>query len=345
VFIGAVVDDGLHLHLHGGALVSAIGPVLERALATRQGTSALIVYAPDHIPVPIDQPVCVETVRTSLGVSEIILLPRSARDIVEGPDLQRAVREAIGLTQASVVALAGVLPARTGLATRALTAEGQLLTTGHGATVVAMVRTIERALAETGRTWSQSRVGLLGYGAIGRAVHALAKAVLGEPASWVIVDPGVPGTASTLGDADLILGASSGGATLNPMTLAPGTLVIDDSFPRAFDDRSAILRMTSTSDVLLMGGGLLDVGPLERTSPFPEADAIRTRYGASWLPGCHAEAVLLAAYPELGATVGVVDRDRALALWQAVERAGWTAPPLHLGAWVLPERIIRSVWR
>ena len=47
------------------------------------------------------------------------------------------------------------------------------------------------------------------------------------------------------------------------------------------------------ANVTLVGGGQLDVGPLRRQSPFPQAPAVRTAFGDRWLPGCHAEALLL----------------------------------------------------
>jgi predicted amino acid dehydrogenase len=146
-----------------------------------------------------------------------------------------------------------------------------------------------------------------------------------------------------LSDADWILGATSGGRVLDVSALAPGTVVIDDSFPRSFDDAAARARMERQADVMLMGGGMLDAGPLLRSSPFPGADALRQRFGARWLPGCHAEVLLLAAHPDLGPTVGAVTPERAQVIWDAVEALGWDAPPLHLGAWELPGEVVRGV--
>ena len=101
--------------------------------------------------------------------------------------------------------------------------------------------------------------------------------------------------------------------------------------------------MTDSADVLLIGGGLVDVGPLTRTSPFPQAEALRARYGDKWLAGCQAEAVLLAACPELGPTVGVVDVQRGRAVLEAFDLLGWDVPALHLGAWVVPPHLIAGV--
>jgi predicted amino acid dehydrogenase len=122
------------------------------------------------------------------------------------------------------------------------------------------------------------------------------------------MDPRIPGSASSLDGSDLVLAASSGGATLDVAQLAPGTIVVDDSFPRAFSDERAWQRMAQRRDVLLVGGGMFDAGPLVRSSPFAQAEAVRRRLPVRWLPGCHAEALVLARKPELGPTRGPVDR-------------------------------------
>ena len=74
----------------------------------------------------------------------------------------------------------------------------------------------------------------------------------------------------------------SGGQPVDVAALAAGTIVVDDSFPRAFDDDAARERMERVGDVLLVGGGALDVGPLARRSPFEGADAVRARFGDRW---------------------------------------------------------------
>lgn len=340
LFASALVGDDLRLTLRGGPLVARVAPLLERALTPRrQADAALVVYAPDDVPLPIRTPMVVEQVDVGEYATELVLLPWTASEVASRPGLEAAVAEAMRATDARVVALAGVLPARTGLAARALGGPGVTLTTGHSVTVTAMLLTVQRALAETGRDWRALTVGVLGYGAIGQAVLRLCVAALGEPAAVWIEDPSRSDSRCVAG-ADLILGATSGGATLDVGALPAGTLVIDDSFPRAFDEGAALARMRGPGDALLLGGGMVAVGPLERRSPFPQADAIRARYPSRWLPGCHAEALLLAREPGLGPTVGVVGEARALAVRAAVLRAGWCAPPLHLGTWELPEDLI-----
>ena len=121
--------------------------------------------------------------------------------------------------------------------------------------------------------------------------------------------------------------------------MPPGTCVVDDSFPRCFVDADAIARMETHADVLLVHGGAIDAGPLVRRSPFPQAEALRAQFGADWLPGCHAELVLLAARPDVGPTRGVVTATRAAALERAARELGFRAAPLHLGPWRAPDEL------
>lgn len=338
LMVGALAADGLTLNLHGGGLVGRVGgPLSARVRALAAPDAALIVYAPDGVVLPVTEPTLLERVDARQGEervrSELVLLPLNAGALHPGPALEAALARAIQSSDAPVVALAGMLPALTGLCARSLGRPDQRVTTGHAATVVAMVRTVRRVLLATGRRWTDLKVGVLGYGSIGRATLELARHVLGEPAAVLLSDPRVPGADDDLLGADLILGATSGGVALDVARLRPGTVVIDDSFPRAFDEAAARARMEARGDVLLLGGGMIDAGPLERRSPWPEAAALRARYGARWLPGCHAEALLVAADLELGPTVGPVDLGRALRMWAAVEQAGWEAAPPHLGDW------------
>ncbi len=345
LMVGAMVQDGLHLDLHGGPLAERIAPALAAELkALSRPQAALVVYAPAGVELPVQEPVVVERIDAAAACSELVLAPITADRITPGPALDALMARCLAATEATTVALAGMLPAMTGLAARPLgQRDDQVLTSGHAATTVAMVLTLEKVLAATGRRWSEERVGVLGHGSIGAAVLSLARHRLGEPAALRIRDPRLPDSAADLSDCTLILGATSGGRALEVENLRPGTIVVDDSFPRAFDEDAARARMEQHRDVLLLGGGMIDAGPLQRWSPFPQAESLRAQYGARWLPGCHAEAVLLAAIPQLGPTRGVVDVPRALAVLEAVESLGWDAAPLHLGAWVAPEAVLDGV--
>jgi amino acid adenylation domain-containing protein len=330
--VGCLVKDGLHLNLHGGPLLDMLKPVLERRLIeAAHADGVLVVYAPDGMQIPATEPIVIERVETSKASAELVLIPKSLSEINH---VEESVRRALAVSGAPRAALGGMLPIRTGLAVRPM-GEAEL-TTGHAMTVVAMAWTVEAVLTRMGWSWKELRVGHLGWGAIGRAVHAFLKSRLGEPGEWLIQDP-AHNRADPIEKAKMILGASSGGATLDVASLEPGTVVIDDSFPRCFDDKAAIGRMESSRDVILVHGGAVDAGRLNRTSPFPQASAIRAQFGAHWLPGCLAELLLWSSYPELGPTRGAVTSTRAEQVAQFAKKAGWRAAPFHLGPFVVPE--------
>lgn len=341
VSAAALAHDGLSVHLRGGPLVPEVARAFERRLQRLAAPrSALILYAPADAVSPLRAPAVVETVRAAAGETDLVLLPLTERELGDRARLRADIARALELVDAEVVALAGMLPSLTGLAQQPLGSRRQLLTTGHAATVVAIYRTVELALARTGRRFTEQRVGVVGFGAIGRAALELCVSRFGAARELRIADPRFGTGAEGLADCDLILGASSAGRVLDVAMLKPGAIVVDDSFPRAFDDEAAWYRMEQRGDVMLAGGGMLDVGPLERSSPFAEAEAIRASLPTRWLPGCHAEALLVAACPELGPTVGELTLRRTLAVLAAVEQLGWRAAPLHLGPRELPTDLV-----
>lgn len=344
LMVGALVGErGLTLHLHGGALVDRAAPLLQERLARlARADSVLLIYPPT--PLPLAEPVRCERVTARLGISDLVLLPVDAAALPHTRDLEARVAAALTCSDAPVAALAGVLPALLGLGLRGPVLD-KLLTTGHAATVVAMAWTVGAALRALGATFADCRVAVVGYGSIGKASLALCRALFGEPALVRVVDPRVPGAASSVSGCDLILGATSGGRALDVDALAPGTVVVDDSFPRAFDDVAAWGRMRGARDVLLVGGGMLDAGPLVRRSPFAEAARAWAELPVRWLPGCHAEAMLLARRPALGPTRGPVLVERALAVAAALEAEGLRAAPLHLGRDTIDEDILAGVRR
>jgi len=317
-------EGGVTLHLRGGPRVAIIAEKMERALCP--STSALLMYAPAGVTVPFDRPTRIETVKTRFGATDLVLLPLSERDL--GGPLH--LEAALDVTRARTIALAGMLPSITGLG-RTPVGRDTILTTGHAATVVAMERTVELALRTRDRAWRDARVGVLGFGNIGRATLELCVSRLGEPREVTIADPRYGTRVDALYACDLILAATSRGRVLEVDRLQEGAIVIDDSFPRAFDDAAAWRRMDAREDVLLVGGGMWDVGPLIRESPFAAAEALRRDWPVAWLPGCHAEALLVAHQPELGPTIGEVDLARATKVMAAIDALGWTVAPLHLG--------------
>ncbi|MFJ8632247.1 amino acid adenylation domain-containing protein [Streptomyces sp. NPDC093568] len=243
---------------------------------------------------PDGRPRLLEETGTPLGNSGFVALPLFADELAPAGDLAartaRAVEHAASLG-ARCVSLAGMIPSLTGYGYDVLreTTTGAALTTGHASTTVAVVRTVQAALAATGRRLDGLSLAVVGCGSIGTSsLRLLLATAPAPPARLLLCD--LPGSAARLrrlaGElssehpgttvqvvesrrtlpagvyaADVIVTAVSGAsAILDVDRLRPGTIVVDDSFPHCFDTASALDRMSRDQDVLVVGGGLLSVG-------------------------------------------------------------------------------------
>ncbi|MFI9587557.1 amino acid adenylation domain-containing protein [Streptomyces sp. NPDC052236] len=282
---------------------------------------------------PDARPRLLEELTTPLGRSGFICLPLFADELAPGEALvghtARAVAHAMSLG-ARCVSLAGMIPALTGYGFGVLRETGAApVTTGHAATAVSVVKTVQAALDATRRELSGLVVAVVGLGSIGSSslellltqarrpparlllcdvagsgprlkelADDLRRRGLAESVSQVESDPGLP---AAVYEADLVVTAVSGGGTLLDVDrLRPGTIVVDDSFPHCFDAARAIERMRRQRDVIVVGGGLFTVGDTERrvTEGLPAMAA--AGYAAQpWLPGtiasCRLESLLHAA--------------------------------------------------
>ena len=156
------------------------------------------------------------------------------------------------------------------------------------------------------------------------------------------VEIAAAGTPDAVYRADVIVAATSGGpGTLDVDRLRPGTLVVDDSFPHCFDTTRALARMRDHGDVLVVGGGLLDCGPAERT--VAAGLPLTARPGLpGMLASCQLESLLHAVVPGLPLVCGPVGAAGADAYWSALDAAGVKAAPRHLLGHLLPSQNLVS---
>ncbi|MFC5673252.1 amino acid adenylation domain-containing protein [Streptomyces incanus] len=269
---------------------------------------------------------------------------------------------------ARCVSLAGMIPSLTGYGFDVLRSgrHPASVTTGHAATVVSVVKTVHAALEATGRDLSDLDVAFAGLGSIGASSLELLLSLAARPPRRLLLcdvrgsGPRLTALGRRLQErelvgaagfevveservlpeavhgADLLVTAVSGAAAvLDVGRLRPGAIVVDDSFPHCFDTERALARMREQKDVLVLGGGLLHVGRTDREVAGDLPDAAAAGYLAQpWLEGtlasCRSESLLHAAGNELPLVHGLVDAGMALAYWDAVERAGVSAAPLHL---------------
>ncbi|MFH8466958.1 amino acid adenylation domain-containing protein [Streptomyces sp. NPDC017991] len=319
---------------------------------------------------PDGAPRLLETVRTPLGRSGFVCVPLFSDELGRDPELVAHTARAVSLASslgARCVSLAGMIPSLTGYGFDVLRSADlgpAAVTTGHAATVVSVVRTVHAALAATGRDLADLDVAFVGLGSIGTAsLDLLLTRALRPPRRLLLCDaPGSgprlrqlarrlrergradevavaesrPALPDAVYGADLLVTAVSSTHTLLDVDrLTPGTIVVDDSFPHCFDSGRALARMRERRDVLVLGGGLLHLGDLDReiAEGLPAAAAagyLAQSWPAGTLASCRTESLLHAAEPQLPLVRGLVDEAAALAYWQATERAGVTAGPLHL---------------
>ncbi|MFD3732119.1 amino acid adenylation domain-containing protein [Streptomyces sp. NPDC058632] len=320
---------------------------------------------------PESVPRLVETVDTPLGRSGFFSLPLFADELATDTGLVEHTARAVSLAAARgarCVSLAGMIPSLTGYGFDVLRSgrHPAAVTTGHAATVVSVVKTVHAALEATGRDLPDLDVAFAGLGSIGASSLELLLSLAARPPRRLLLcdvrgsgprltalgrrlqKRGLVGPAGfevveservlpdAVHGADLLVTAVSGAAAvLDIDRLRPGAVVVDDSFPHCFDTERALTRMRERKDILVLGGGLLHVGPTDREVAGDLPDAAAAGYLAQpWieetLASCRSESLLHAAGHELPLVHGLVDTGVALAYWDAVERAGVSAAPLHL---------------
>ena len=145
----------------------------------------------------------------------------------------------------------------------------------------------------------------------------------------------------------LIIGATNMPGVLDVKRLAPGTIVVDDSFPHCFDSELAIHRMTTQRDVLLVDGGLLSPRePIEWMVAIPHNLSTRfdALFGSHLLPlkdttaitGCILSATLSNRHGAT-ASVGPVSVEACREHWNVLSRLGIGAAPLRCDSWLVPD--------
>jgi hypothetical protein len=124
--------------------------------------------------------------------------------------------------------------------------------------------------------------------------------------------------------------------------LAPGSIIVDDSFPPCFDLAAAVRRFNTACDVLCVAGGsvrLPEPFKWELAVPPGAPAPLRIRQADALMPparvitGCILSSVLpLSA--GLQPTVGGLATQDCKAYWDGFARLGIEAAPLHCGSWM-----------
>nr|WP_062332451.1 type I polyketide synthase [Herbidospora sakaeratensis] len=320
----ATLDAALVGYLPPFEHVQALAP---DATLTRDDVRALLF--------PGGRPRLAEELDTPLGRSGFVCLPLFADELARTPDLAARTAEAVehaASLGARTVSLAGMIPALTGYGFDVVRRTDVPVTTGHAATAVSVVLTVQKALA--GRSSRDLTVAFVGLGSIGRSALGLLLTVADRPGRLLLRDDAAPLEGLHPGaeicamdevyDADLIVAAVSGhDLVIDVDRLRPGTILVDDSFPHCFD----VAKARARRDVTVVGGGLLSMPGIKRR--------LTVDVPAPWLPGTIASCRLESLIPGLTPVHGLVDTGTALACLRAMTAAGVEAAPLHLaGEWV-----------
>jgi hypothetical protein len=330
---------------------------------------------------------------TFLGRIAVIALPRFARELYEDQyDLVGVVAEALttaGRLGARAVSLTGLIPSATdygrAIAARIGRQTVQLpaITTGHAATAATVVLATERLLEAAGRNLTDTHVGVLGWGSIGRTSLRLLLHALPHPATITICDVyGIRDRAADITQelADLagyggpvrvveshgevpavfyestvMLGATNVADVLDISRVRPGTLIVDDSGPHCFSVPEAVLRLQEAEDILFTEGGVLrSPRPIERVRYLPRAaeqtasasylDSI-AKHDPHRITGCVLAGLLCARFPDLAPTVGHADDGSCAKHHERLRRLGFAAAELHCDGHVLAPEVIRGFRR
>ncbi len=162
---------------------------------------------------PENEPQLLEIEKTEYGRTGVVFLPLFAEELfaLKREQLLDLINRALFVCEhygAKHISLAGNLPARTNycysvlenIKKRAPQHENLIITTGHSCTVVAVVKTVEKVLAELDLNINNITVSVAGFGSIGQASLNLLLEKIGNPAKIVIADLAsqMPGLRKTL---------------------------------------------------------------------------------------------------------------------------------------------------
>jgi hypothetical protein len=323
---------------------------------------------------------------TPLGSVGIFMLPLTAAQVNPGePSLLPLLIDGVAHASACgarCVALTGLIPSATGYGTtikEACASRGNLasLTTGHATTIAAVILNLEALLRAAGRDLEDETVMSYGIGSIGLGALQLMLDVLPHPAELHLCDPyrseqfftelektlrkenGYEGKVSFVRPdghgaddiyrASVIVGATNVENVIDVARLAPGTLIVDDSWPHCMNGLAALARFEDKKDILYTEGGFVrSPVRMQRISHVPPNAGIPEEFTqilfSSLTPhditACVLSALMSARKPELAPTIGLIPSAIAREHWAALPELGFCAAELNYeGQALAPEDV------
>ncbi len=325
---------------------------------------------------------------TPLGRIGLVVVPLFGADLfaardVASAELNRGIALA-GTLGARCVSLTGLIPAATDFG-RALAHRegGPAITTGHATTAAAMVLSIANMLEQADRRLEDEAAAFVGLGSIGQATLRLMLDQTGHPAMLILCDlparrPMLEALAEELRrdlgyhgrvviataagrapdaaySATLLVGATNVPDVVDVARLAPGTLVVDDSFPPCLPVPAAAARLRTRGDILFTAGGFVCApGRITRAIALPPAAArfaghagLRQALGKrvpDEITGCILSALLSVVRPDLPAQLGPVGLEACRAHLHALRALGFGAASLGTDA-IAPTQVEIAAFR
>jgi amino acid adenylation domain-containing protein len=335
-----------------------------------------------------NRPVITEVRETRLGRIGSVWIPRFDDQLYQDRhDLLAVLGDAVRLAHeigAKTVSLTGLLPSASNygqdLAEALAGHDLPRITTGHATTTSAVVLAVRRALEEGGRALADEHVGFIGLGSVGLATLRLLLSCLPHPARLSLCDVysklesleslrrelidelGYRGDVrliaarqevpAELYEASVIVGATNVADILDIDRVAPGSIVVDDSAPHAFNSEAAIRRFRQRGDILVTEGGvLLAPEPLPLRVYVPDGLAPWLKAGLisliaqsnPWdITGCVLSGLLSARFGHLAPTIGLIEPQTALDHYETLGTLGFKGASLQLDDLPLDTRIIRD---
>ncbi|MFE0026346.1 amino acid adenylation domain-containing protein [Amycolatopsis sp. NPDC059021] len=317
------------------------------------------------------EPVLTHVVETADGTIGLLALPIEAGDLYTSPKadlvaMSTSAIETAGDLGARAVTLTGLLASALDFGRDLAPARGlPRVTTGHGATVAAVVLNMERLLDATGRTTAREEVAAVGLGSIGRSALLLMLDVLPHPARLVLYDrspivgeraaaevveagyrgelvvaTAENGTApQAVYDATFLIGATSTGNAFDLSRVRPGTVILDDSWPRSFDIDAAVARMTTSADIIATEAGELHTPSAMTEHRFLPDDSlvplmdreelIALRANPHEVMGCLSAGLFVTAW-DLPTTIGLPTRETSRRHYDVLRAHGFRGADPHL---------------
>ena len=327
-----------------------------------------------------------QTIKTKHGNATTLLLPFTADQLPSLPTntLISTIEEAIDTSKtmgARAVSFAGMLPAHTQYAhsvkKHIAKLSGMKITTGHSCTVVSVVMNTVRLLKLSGLRIQDLTVSCVGMGSIGSASIELLFHLGMLPKRLILCDrsgniqhiwrlltkhadmlqhidvrvtesqpnKNLP---SIIYESDLIVGAASSSNILSIDKLKSGTMIVDDSFPHIFNTQHALNRIFNQKDVIIIGGGLLNAGTMNREihdifGGENYTNILAKRWPLIGLPSCLLEGLLLAKDLSLPETIGLVEKKSVNTYWERCHQLSIKAAPLHLTNEVFSPELLKNL--